>query len=172
MAMLKDEITLLKSASVQIDGDHMLLATYQYHSESGKNGKTDRSKTFYRWLAHVFKIEDLQKWIDELLSDEHRLEKFSWPNDKLKLHLCTSDSTNAAVGEWLDTKLRRCKTWDEGQKQLQGWQTPTARREGKFNPSAKYEIEGYTAENGDTVSLSDRDALLAHVGQNLYKDNV
>ena len=38
-------------------------------------------------------------------------------------------------------------------------------------PELEYAILAYTADNGDIVNLNDREALLKHVGQNLYHAN-
>ena len=174
MAMLKDEITVVKSVMINLDTDIAMLVTYQYHVEldptdpAGK--KKDRSKSKYRYLARVFKTDDLVKKINELRDDKNRLNKFRWPDDKWSWYVCAGDSDNWKVADWLSVKFKKAKSWDDGQKILAGWQTGTKHRIAGFNENAKYEIDGYQDDAGNIVSLSDRAALLKLVGKNLMKD--
>lgn len=174
MAMLKDEITVVKSMMVNLDADIAMLVTYQYHVEidpSDPEGKKkDRSKSKYRYFARVFKIEDLHKKIFELKDDKNRLNKFRWPDDKWPWYVCAGYSDNWKVADWLTIKLKKMKSWEEGQKILAGWQSGTKTRIAGFNDNAKYEIDGYQDDAGNLVSLADRDALLKLVGKNLMKD--
>ena len=173
MAMLKDEIAVVKSVMMSLDTDTTLLVTYQYHVEldptdpAGK--KKDRSKSKYRYLARVFKTEDLHKKIIELRDDKNRLNKFRWPDDKWPWYICAKYSDNSTVSDWLMTKFRKIKSWEDGQKILAGWQNGTKTRIAGFNENAKYEIDGYQDDAGNLVSLADRDALLKLVGKNLMK---
>ena len=38
------------------------------------------------------------------------------------------------------------------------------------NPGAAYDTKGYTCSNGDVIDIDDKEALLAHVGQNVWKE--
>lgn len=170
MAMLKDEIAILKSVMISIDDETAVLATLQYHTEENPaTGKLDRSKSQYRWLARVFKLEDLKAKIKWCMQDENALAKFKWPDDKSAWWICAAnDSNNKTIGKWLATKLKKIKKWDEGIDILNGWQSKTASREGRYNAAAKYEISGYTTDAGEVVSLDDKAALLKNIGKNLY----
>lgn len=171
MSMLKDEIAILKSVMISIDDDTAVLATLQYHTEENPTtGKLDRSKSKYRWLARVFKLEDLKAKIKWCMQDENALAKFKWPDDNSPWWICAAnDSNNKTIGKWLATKLKKIKKWDDGQLLLNGWQPKTAsRKEGRYNTAAKYEITGYITDAGETVSLDDKEALLKNVGKNLY----
>lgn len=173
MAMLNDEVAILKAQSIEIDENTILIVTQQYHTEKNAQGKTDRAKSKYRWLARVFTKDDLKKTIDFYYSDAQRLQKSRWPNDPDPWYLCCgNDCSGAVVGKFFENKLKKTRSWEDGQKFLAGWQTQTANRVGAYNAGAVYPIENFKAENGDIVSLADKKALLAHVGQNLYHDHV
>lgn len=169
MPMLKDEITVVKSLLIKLDLDHSMLVTYQYHTEPNDMGKVDRSKSKYRWMARVFKTDDLIKKINWMRLDENRLSKFKWPNDPWPWYVSSGYPEHWKIADWLATKLKKIKSWEDGQKFLQGWETKTKHRAEGFNKNAKYEIEGYLDEKGQTVSLVDKAALLKRVGQNLIK---
>ena len=139
--MLKDEIAVVKSVMMSLDTDTTLLVTYQYHVEldptdpAGK--KKDRSKSKYRYLARVFKTEDLRKKIIELRDDKNRLNKFRWPDDKWPWYICAKYSDNSTVSDWLMTKFRKIKSWEDGQKILAGWQNGTKTRIAGFCLSSR-----------------------------------
>lgn len=168
-AMLKDEIAILKAVMMQVDDNTAMLVTLQYHTEKNPDtGKLDRSKSYYRWLARVFKLDDLKAKIKWCMQDENALAKFKWPGDTSPWWICAAnDSNNKTIGKWLNTKLKKLKTWNDGQLALKGWQSKTAKREAGYNEAAKYETEGYLTESGSTISLTDQKAILENVGKNL-----
>lgn len=173
MAMLKDESALLKSIMLRIDDNNILLVTEQYHTEPNEFGKTDRSKSKYRWLARVFTNDSLKTFIDTLYDDANRLNRFRWPNDPDPWYICAgNDSTNGVIARWLETKLKKIKSWDDGLKFLDGWETATKKREAGYNLAAKYETEDYLDEDGNKVSLKDKDTLLKNVNKTLYKHHI
>lgn len=167
--MLKDEITVVKSLMMQVDKDIAMLVTYQYHTETNEFSKIDRSKSKYRWMARVFKTDDLVKKITSMREDANRLNKFRWPNDPWPWYICAGYPENWKVADWLLTKYKKIKTWDEGQKILAGWKSSTSKRQEGFNEKAKYEIDGYLDKDGKPVSLADKQAILDHLGDNLIK---
>lgn len=173
MAMLKDEITVVKSVMMNLDTDTAMLVTYQYHVEADPSDpagkKKDRSKSKYRYLARVFKTDDLVKKINELHDEKNRLNKFKWPDDTWPWYICAGYSDNWKVADWLATKLKNIKTWEEGQKILSGWQSGTKTRLAGINEKAKYEVDGYLDNDGNQVSLTDLDTLKKLVGKNLMK---
>jgi len=170
MAMLKDEIQLLKSIMIRLDQNHVLLVTDWYHTEKNDMGKTDRSKSKYRWLARVFTDDELKKMISTMYDDANRMNRCRWPNDPDPWYLCVgNDSTNGVVANWLAIKYKKVKTWEDGLKLLHGWETKTKNRDAGYNLAASYDIVDYLDESGNKVSLEDKDTLLKLVGQNLYK---
>ena len=171
MSMLKDEISVLKSVMISLDADTAVLVTYQYHTETNEFSKVDRSKSRYRYMARVFKTADLIKKIQEMREDVNRMSKAKWPDDPWPWYICTEYPENWRVADWLAVKLKKIKTWEDGQKVLAGFQTGTKKRIAGFNEKAKYEIEGYLDKDGNQVSLADKASLLARVGQNLIKVN-
>lgn len=169
MAMLKDEITVVKSLMLSLDNDTAMLVTYQYHTETNEFSKVDRSKSKYRYMARVFKVEDLIKKIKWMREDANRLSKFKWPDDPWPWYICAGYPENWKVADWLACKLKKIKTWDEGQKMLLGYKTGTKTRMAGFNEKAKYDLEEYLDNDGNKVSLTDKAALLKLVGKNLIK---
>ena len=167
--MLKDEVSILKSLMIRLDDNTAFVVTYQYHTERNEYGKVDRSKSKYRWFARVFKIDNLINKIKWLCEDANRLNKFKWPNDPWPWYTCAKYPENYSIASWLSTKYKKIYSWEDGQKILNGWETKTANREGGYNTSAKYEIDDYLDESGNIVSLSDKNALMKRVGQNLIK---
>ena len=169
MSMLNDEITILKSLAISLDQDTAVLVTFQYHTETNESSKVDRSKSRYRYMARVFKVSDLVNKIQEMRDDANRLSKFKWPDDPWPWYICAGYPENWRVADWFATKLKKIKTWEEGQKILNGYKTGTKTKMAGYNEKAKYEIDGYLDSNGSQVSLADRDALLKLVGHNLIK---
>ena len=169
----KDEIQVLKAQAIKIDDAHMLLVTLQQHAEDNEFGKIDRSKSMYRWFARVLAIDAMKEHIKILNDPAHCMEKYVWPDDKSGYYFCAANSIQCkTIAHWYELKLSKMLDWEIGQKVLKGWHRKTKMSEEGYNPNAAYEIDGYVADNGDVVSLSDREALLAHVGQNLQKINV
>ena len=171
--MRKDEIAVLKAFMVELDPKTVMLVTYQYHSELGDNGKCDRSKTLYRWLSRVMTKEEVQNTIEWCWKDENRLNRFRWPNDKLPYYFAAEYSENNCVAGFFATKLKKLISWEDGVKQMMGYKISRNKKKkpSPRNPKLSYAILGYTADNGDIVNLNDREALLKHVGQNLYHAN-
>lgn len=165
-----DEMALLKCVSIKLTDDIMCLVTQQYHTEvNPETGKKDRAKSVYRWLARVCKIEDVKKTIREYMMDEHRLEAWTWPNDPTwNGKILARDSTKYAAGCWLNTKLKKMVDFDTALKVFKGW----VKCKDEYNLNATYDTEGYKADNGDTVNLTDKEALIAHCGQNLFKARI
>lgn len=169
MAMLKDEITVVKSVMLSLDQDTAMLVTYQYHTETNEYNKVDRSKSKYRYMARVFKVDDLVTKIKQMREDANRMSKFKWPDDPWPWYICAGYPENWKVADWLACKLKKIKTWEDGQKVLAGYKSGTKTRIAGFNDKAKYDLEGYLDNKGNTVSLTDKDALLKLIGQNLIK---
>lgn len=170
MAMLKDEMEMLKAVSMKVDDNHIMIATEQYHTEKTDDGKRNSKKSMYRWFAKVLSIDDWNAKLEDMFSDEKRLEKYKIPNDTLDYCLvCNKSSTNYSVASWLETKIKKALPWNEGLERLKGFKKKTDKREAGYNKIAAYDVVGYTAENGDVIDITDADALLKHVGQNLVK---
>ena len=165
--MLRDEIALLKSMMVELDDDNVLLITMQYHVEEGANGKIDRSKSLYRWIGRAMSKAEVESTIARCFEDKNRLTKFTWPGDKLSYYLCIGNGSECYLaGKWLKTKLNKLRSWDYGVKVMNGWSPATKTKPESYNDNAKYVVDGYTCDNGDVISILDREALLKHIGQN------
>jgi len=165
--MKPDEMQILKAVSIKLSDDVLLIATAQYHTEKNPDtGKNDRSKSRYRWLARVYDIHALKAEIQEMFSDAHRLEEWKWPNDpSWPGKMYTKDSKKYDGARWLNLRVNKAVEWEDGLRVFAGERY----LDGKVNLGASYETEGYKADNGDIISLKDREALLKHVGQNLFR---
>ena len=168
--MLKDEMEILKGVAIKVDDNHTMIVTMQYHTEKTDDGHRNSKKSMYRYFTKVFTNDQWQKKLDDMFKDENRLKKYKIPNDTSGYYLvCNKDSTNYNVASWFETKLKKTKSWEDGQKILRGFKNKTANHDEFYNPKAVYEVSGYTAENGDIVDITDSDNLIKHVGQNLIK---
>ena len=164
---------------VKLDAANALLVAFQYHSEIHedglKQGKTDRSKTRYRWIARTVKIEDLKKKIVEMSDDTNALVKCKWPDDPSNWYIATgAGSANIEVASWLAMKLKKIKEWDEGVKLLDGWENKTSKHEARQNAKAKYETEDFEDPKapGVKISLKDKATLLKNIGHTFIKNVV
>lgn len=174
--MKKDEATMLKSLMVELDDNNVLLVTHQYHTEPRESdGKPDREKSRYIWISRVMAKDDVKKLAAWCWADENRLGRWKWPSlDKAwPFYICTTGDDCKAAGSWLLTKLNKIVSWKDGIKQIYGWKKETKGHPvGEYSKKAMYVHEGYTADNGDVVDLTDREALLKHIGQNLVHAGV
>ena len=177
--MKKDEITILKSMMLNLDDVNALIVALQYHSEIHedglKQGKTDRSKTRYRWIARTVKIEDLKKKIIEMSDDTNALVKYKWPDDPSDWYTAIgSGSDNIEIASWLAMKLKKIKKWDDGLKAFDGWETKTKTHEARQNAKAKYETEDFEDPTapGVKISLKDKATLLKNIGHTFIKNVV
>lgn len=166
MAMLPNEITMLKAVSMNVDDKHVLIASEQYHTEKTDQGKRNKAKSLYRWFAKVKTIDGWKSYIDDLRKDENRLVNHKIPNDNVDYFLNLGNSSSkGTLADWLEIKLKKAKSWEDGQKHLKGWK----KKSSSYSPKDGYETENYKAENGDIVSLANQKQLLEHVDQNLSR---
>lgn len=165
MANIKtDEMALLKAVSIKLDDDNMFIMTLQYHTEKG-----DRSKSRYRWLGRVCRIADVTAKISEFKQNENKLNPWIWPNDpSWNGKILYTDSDCSHAGSWLRSKLNKAVDWDTGVKLLNGWD----KKKNEYFTAKKYDTEDFCTEDGATISILDKDALLARVGQNVWKEQV
>ena len=116
--------------------------------------------------------------LPELRLDENRLFPWKWPDDPSwdKNILYAKDASNAGRSNWIRLKLNKALSWDNAVALMNGFKKDTdkdSRTFGQYvvrNPGAAYDLKGYSCSNGDTVDIDDREALLAHVGQNVWKE--
>lgn len=167
VTMPKDAFTILKAISFKLDDEKMCIVTLQYHIEKDKDDKTIRTKSRYRWLARVCKIEDVKAKVTWLYDDAHRLERWKWPSDpSWDGVVMTNDCTNERAAAWLSCRLKKLVDWEQGQKLLKGWKNVDQ----DYNLNAAYDTEDYTCEDGSKISLTDREALKAQLGKNMHKE--
>lgn len=157
-----DEMALLKAVSIKLDDNTMFIVTLQYHTEKG-----DRSKSRYRWLGRVCRIEDVARIVAEYKLPENKLNPWRWPNDPSwtgKILYTDSDCSHAA--SWLRSKMNKMVDWETGVKALNGYD----KKKNEYFEAKKYDTDGFMTEDGSTISILDKDALIARVGQNVWKE--
>jgi archaeosine-15-forming tRNA-guanine transglycosylase len=182
MAMKADEMEILRAVSAKLDDDTIFIMTYQYHVEkdsSDPEGKrTLKSASRYRMIGRVEKIKDLEERMISLRSMDNRLNPWMWPDDPNwdKKILYSKDSSNMGRSNWIRLKINKAISWDNALNLMKGFKKDTDKSSETFgqyvvrNPSSVYDLKDYTCSNGDIINIDDKDALLAHVGQNIYKE--
>lgn len=165
--LMKDEVSVLKSVMMRLSDDVGMLVTYQYHAEKNDLAKFNRDRSLYRYVVRVFKDEDLKKAIEDLRSDEKRLNRYKWPNDPLDVYIVKNGSDCLAISEWLERSYKKIYPYEKGMQILEGWKFTAKNPKGTFNGKNAYAIDGYKTEDGNLVSLKDKDKLLEQVGKNL-----
>lgn len=164
--MKLDEFTILKACSFKLDEEKICIATLQYHTETSEDGKTERSKSRYRWLARVVNLADVKAKIEELDSLENRLGRWTWPNDpSWNGFIATNDSTNERAASWLNCRLKKLVSWEDAQKILLG-----VKKNGEINKNSVYDTEDYICEDGSKISLTDLEALKTQLNKNMHKE--
>lgn len=182
MAMKQDEMEILRAASTKLDPETVFVMTYQYHTEKDPDdpqGKKNlRAKSRYRMLGRIERLSDLEAKMAELRRDENRLSPWKWPDDPSwdgKI-LYAKDASAAGRSNWIRLKINKAVEWDNMLLLMQGFKKDTDKSSRMFgqyvvrNPGAAYDVKGYTCSNGDVIDIDDKEALLAHVGQNVWKE--
>ena len=180
--MFVDEMEILRAASAKLDPETVFVMTYQYHTEKDPddpNGKKKlRAKSRYRMLGRIEKLQDLEAKMAELRRDENRLSPWKWPDDPSwdgKI-LYAKDASSAGRSNWIRLKINKALSWDNMLLLRQGCKKDTDKKSRTFGqyvvmtPGAAYDTKGYTCSNGDVIDIDDKEALLAHVGQNVWKE--
>lgn len=182
--MQRDEIEIMRAMSAYLDKDTILVLTYQYHTEKDPadpaGQRNDRSKSRYRMLGRIMRKSDMEEAVYRLHKDENAMAPWIWPDDpgwKGKI-LYMYDSNQKAFSNWLRLKLKKAVDWESALKILRGYKkdskakfaknTPESAKYVKLNPNSAYPTEGYSCSDGSTVSLTDREALLGKVNQNVW----
>ena len=185
--MRPDQMEIVRAVSVKLDEDTVLVLSYQYHTEKDPDalphpitGKqpNNRAKSRYRMIGFVAGVKEIKSQVETLRTDAYRTKEWKWPADPnwSGSILYMKDSTNYAFANWLRLKLRKAVSWEDGQRLMRGYKKQTDKGSqdfGKyvvFTPNAVYDMKGYSCQDGSTVDLTDREALLAKKGQTLWKE--
>lgn len=168
--MKKDEMSILKAASIKLSDEVAFIVTFQYHTEKNAEGRGDRSKSRYRWLGRVVNIADVRQEIMALMRDDVRLNPYRWPNDpSWNGSVCWGkDAGNMKAASWLNMKIKKLLPWEKGLMKLGGWENSKQ----EYNLNAVYDLTGFQTSSGATIAINDREALLQHVGENIFKEHV
>lgn len=167
IVMKPDEMGLLKGLAIKLADDVALLVTLQYTADRKDTGKTVRGTSRYRYLCRVTKVSDLNDQIREMKLDQNQLNRWKWPDDpSWDGYIFRKHSTSSEIADFLRMKVKKMVDWDLGMKILDGF----VKCKNEFNPTSKYETEGYLDPDGNVVSLKDKDALLKLVGKNIVKE--
>ena len=174
MAMLKDEVSVVKAVMMEVTDNVIFLVNEHYHTEvNPETGKIDRSKSFYRWVGRADTKENYRKLIAWYMDDSRRLERGKWPDEPTPYFFCVGKgSENWRIGNYFETKMKKLRSWEDGQKRLHGWETKTVNRDCGYNPGALYVIEGYKDPDGNVVDILSKEEVLKHVGQNLIAPHI
>ena len=172
--MKNDELVNLKSLAVRLDEGKLMIVCLQYHAERLPDGRFNKEKSMYRWIARVTTDEAVSKCIDELYKDENTNVPFKWPDDPDEYYLSCKYSRGYDIASWLETKMKKIKPWDEALKVFAGFKPKTKTCKEGYNEKSKFKTEGYKTPDGQVVSITDREEMLKRVGQNmiLYVDNL
>ena len=182
MAMKQDEMEILRAASAKLDPETIFVMTYQYHTEKDPDdpqGKKNlRAKSRYRLLGRIERVQDLEAKMAELRRDENRLSPWKWPDDPSwdgKI-LYAKDASAAGRSNWIRLKINKAVEWDTMLLLMQGFKKDTDKSSRPFgqyvvrSPGAADDTKGCTCSNGDVIDSDEKDAVLAHVGQNVWKE--
>lgn len=182
MAMMANEMEILRALSAKLDDETLFVMTYQYHTvkdpSDPKGRKTIRSQSRYRMLGRVERISGLEAKMAELRKDENRLSPWKWPDDPSwdgKI-LYAKDSTSAGRANWIRLKIAKALEWEDALARMAGFKKDTDPKSptyGKYavkTAGAEYDLKGYSCSDGSTIDLDDRTALLQRAGQNIWKD--
>ena len=189
--MKTDEMEIVRALSVKLNEDTVFTLTYQYHTEKDEmdpaGKKNDRSKSCYRMLGRVMKIKDMEAEVMRLHQPENRLGAWKWPDDpdwKGSI-LYAKDASNEGQSNWLRNKVKKAVSWEEGLRIMAGYKKDVRlanelKKKGKradpeeiysvFTPNAVYDVKEYSCSDGSVIDVTDKEALLDKVGQNVWKE--
>lgn len=158
MAMNPDQMALIKACSIKTAPDTVVIIAEMYHTEKNPTtNKVDRSKSEYRYEGRAVSVADLQTEIKDM--EAKPTDFWKWPNlPDWKMLYCKSD-LNSRGAKWLDDKLKKAVSLENGLKILDGAKRNIHTGEYDPKPSCKYDLTGYTM-NGQSFSLT-ADALKA-----------
>ena len=180
--MKKDEMEIMRAACLELDPETVFVVTYQYHTEKDPDdpeGKRNlRAASRYRTLGMIARKTDLEALALDANRMENRLRPWKWPNDPswAGCVLYMKDSSMAGFANWLRLKLKKAIPWEDGIRLLAGYKkdtrkgSPTFGKYCIFNANAVYDLKGYETASGEKIDLDDREALLRHVGENVWKE--
>ena len=167
MALKSNEIVILKSASVKLNEDTVAILTYMYHAE-----KTNRAASFYKYVGRVVKLDDLKREILKMNEDSNKLNPWIWPCEELKDYVVGYDYefTNGKGAMWYLMRYNKLMDWDSFIKLIRDGIKVTKNGKVTQNDSAKYAVDEYISESGETFNIDGPETLLKYVGQTFVKD--
>ena len=180
--MKQEDMEILRAASARLNPSTLFVITYQYHTEKDptdpKGRRTVKAASRYRMLGRIEKIADLEAKMAELRRDENRLSPWKWPDDPSWAGnmLYSKDATSGGRSNWIRLKINKAVSWENLLLLMQGFKKDTDKDSRTFGqyvvrtPGAAYDTKGYSCSDGGVVDIDDREALLAHVGQNVWKE--
>jgi len=172
MALKHKEIAISKAVSVKLDDETIAIIAHVYHTADKAAHPEDKS--WYKYAGRVVRIADLEAEIARKSSDAERLETWkwqcpAWPDDMFFGY----DNANSRAKEarWLQMRLKKALDWDSYVKLVRDG----IRRIAKSNvekqfPSARYETDGYTTQDGAALSILDIAALKSCAGKQFWKN--
>lgn len=172
MACKTNEIAILKAASVKLDDETMMLLTYMYHTPE-KEARKSGEKSFYRYEGRVMKIADFKAEIAELKSDERSLQPWVWPTKsewwKPEYFLgYDAENNNAKAAKWYQLRINKMVDWPTFLKMAKEGIKMTAKGP-KTYPSARYDLDSYVTEDGESLNIDSPETMLKLVGKTFGK---
>jgi len=166
MACKTNEIVILKTTSVKLNDDIMMLLNFMYHT-ADKEAKKAGDKSFYRYEGRVIKINDFKSMIDEYKSDAHAMETWKWPTKsewwKPDYYLAYyGDKTKKMASKWYKRRLSKMISWEAFMDLAKNGTKHTAKGP-KSSDSAKYELNDYITDDGQKLNITSPDEMLKYV---------
>lgn len=176
---------ILKSFSVKLSDDLIMILTYQYHTEKNSDSENfsgqiyNKNKSIYRYIGRVFTVDEIISMTKLFLTDEFRFKDWKWPGDNMwsgKI-LYMNDSTNYKFGKFLQKKFNSTISWNDWLAILSGMKRDTNKKSKTFgqynvkpiNPK-KMDVDDFIiTENNQKISLSDIESLRSIPGKSFYK---
>lgn len=180
--MRQEEFEIVRALSAKLDDQTLFVLSYQYHTEKDpgdpEGKRNDRAKSRYRMLGRVMRIADMEALSKEMHQDANRMLPWKWPDDPSwdGVILYAKDASNECFSNWLRLKVKKAVPWETALQLFKGMKkdtekgSPTYGQYVVFTPNAVYETEGYSCSDGSVVDITDREALLSKVGQNVWKE--
>lgn len=168
MACKENQIAILKSQTVKLDDNTIMFLCYMFHT-ADKEAKLNGQKSFYRYEGFVMKTEDFKNMLDEMKSDAHAMETWTWPTKdpwwKPEYYLAYYyDSTKLQGAKWYKNRFKKILTWDAFMDLAKNGVKHTAKGQ-RTSESAKYELDNYVTDDGQQFNIDSPETMLKLVGK-------
>ena len=169
MACKPNEIAILKSAVVKLDEDHLMFLGLMFHTADKEAKRNGTDSSFYRYEGTVFKTADFKQMLESWRSDAHAMEDWTWPTKdpwwKPTYYISYFGDHNKKTGaKWFGNRFKKILDWDAFL-ELATKGTKMTAKGPKTSDSAKYELSGYTTEDGQKLDIKSPTEMKAFLGK-------